>query len=428
MAQEFRLPELGENITSGTVVSVAVAQGDAVHVDQTVMEVETEKAVVEIPATLGGTVTEVRVEVGQTINVGDVVFLFDETAAPAEPERPAPKAKPAAKRTPPKKAPSKPAAQRKPVGSAGTIVAAPSVRRLARELGVDLPDVAASGDGGRVLTEDVRAHADAKAEEPAAQPAQPLAEGAPPAAEGSDDEDRWGPIERVPMTAIRKKTAERMAHAWETIPHVTHFDQADITEIEAFRKQHGGEAEAAGGKLTVSIVVLKAVAAALREFPELNATVDMEEEAILLKKYIHVGMAVDTPNGLLVPVVRDVDRKGLVALSVEVADLSERARTRKLTLEEMQGGTFTITNLGGIGGTGFTPIINAPEAAILGVSRSRVEPVLANGQFVPRTMLPLALSYDHRIIDGADAARFLRWLAEALERPWVLFLEDHGDS
>jgi pyruvate dehydrogenase E2 component (dihydrolipoamide acetyltransferase) len=235
--------------------------------------------------------------------------------------------------------------------------------------------------------------------------------------------DAWGSIAQQPMNGIRAKTVEHMTHCWTTIPHVTHFDKADITSLEEVRKKHSSKIADAGGKLTGMSFILKVVAEALKRFPKFNASIDLEGKQVLLKQYYNVGVAVETENGLLVPVLRDVDQKSIQQISIELPQLAAKARDRKLGLDEMQGGTFTITNLGGIGGESFTPIINAPEAAILGVSRSKVEAVHQNGQFAPRTMLPLSLSYDHRIIDGAEAARFTRWLCEALEQPWNLFLD-----
>jgi pyruvate dehydrogenase E2 component (dihydrolipoamide acetyltransferase) len=294
------------------------------------------------------------------------------------------------------------------------------VRRLAHELGVDIDRVAGSGPGGRISAEDVRAVAQ---QAPAPLPHAPVEETVV-APSVSPDHDRWGAIERQPMSAIRRKTAVHLTNAWQTIPHVTHFDHADITGVEAFRKQYAPRIEAKGGRLTVTALLLKVLGTALRKFPRFNASMDMEGQAIVLKRYVNIGVAVDTENGLLVPVVRDADRKSILDLCIEIPLLAEKARTRKLSLDDMSGGTFTVTNLGGIGGSAFTPIINAPEVAILGVSRSRVEPVFLNGAFAPRTMMPLSLSYDHRVIDGADAARFTRWVAEALEQPFVLLLEE----
>jgi pyruvate dehydrogenase E2 component (dihydrolipoamide acetyltransferase) len=420
MATEFRLPELGENISSGTVTKIMVAVGDTVSVDQAVVEIETEKAVIEIPSTVAGAVKEIRAKVGKSINVGDVILVVEGGSKATAPAKPAPK--PPQARPPEKPEPALPATSPAPARSAvsaSPALASPSVRRLAHELGVDADKVQGSGSGGRVSAEDVRAFA---AREQAVAPVEATHREEPPLAPA--DRDRWGAIERQPMSAIRRKTALHMSNAWQTIPHVTQFDRADITSIEAFRKQYGPRAEARGGRLTVTILLLKVLAAALRKFPRFNASVDMENQEVILKKYINIGVAVDTENGLLVPVVRDADKKSILDLCVETPHLAKKARARKLTLDEMSGGSFTITNLGGIGGTGFTPIINAPEVAILGVSRSRVEPVFVNGSFAPRTMLPLSLSYDHRVIDGAEAARFLRWVVEALEQPFVLLLED----
>ncbi len=421
MAIEFRLPELGENIVSGTVSKVLIKVGDTVAVDQAVVELETDKAVVEIPSTISGTVSEVRAAVGKSLAVGDVIFVVSGStdaqqqrpAPPPEPPKPAPpKAAPAPPPPPPpveRPAPTIPVAGR-------TALAAPSVRRLARELGVEVDAVPGSGPGGRVSAEDVRAFASGGVTTSSAPPE-------PPAAHPSES-GRAGGVERVAMSTIRRKTAAHMTTSWQTIPHVTHFDCADITTLEAFRKQYGKQVEAAGGRLTATTILVKILAAALRKFPKFNASVDMENQEIVFKDAVNIGVAVDTENGLLVPVVKNADTKSLVALSTEIVQLAEKARSRKLTLDEMQGGTFTVTNLGGLGGKNFTPIINAPEVAILGMSRSRVEPVFSNGAFAPRMMLPLALSYDHRVIDGADAARFLRWVAEAIEQPMVMWLEE----
>jgi len=297
--------------------------------------------------------------------------------------------------------------------------AAPSVRRVARELGVDIHQVAGSGPGGRISAEDVKAFVKRvmSAGGPRNAPV-----GAAPAPVPLPDFTRWGRIERRPMRAVRRKTAEHLAQAWAQIPHVTQFDKADVTALEELRKRHAQEAEAAGGKLTMTAILVKAVGAALEAFPQFNASLDTAAEEIVLKKYVHVGIAVDTDRGLLVPVIRDVNAKNIVELSVELAQASLKARAGKTTLEELQGGCMTITNLGGIGGTAFTPIVNHPEVAILGVSRAALEPVYVDGAFQPRLMLPLSLSYDHRAIDGADGIRFLRWICEALEQPFLLSL------
>ena len=297
--------------------------------------------------------------------------------------------------------------------------AAPSVRRMARELGVDINQVAGTGDGGRISVDDVKAHAKRLVTKHAAK-------GGGIAAEPLPDFTRWGQIERQPMRAIRRKTAEHLSAAWATIPHVTQCDLADITALEEIRRKYAKQVEAAGGNLTVTAIAVRVIASALKVFPQFNASIDMAADEIVMKKYVNVGVAVDTDRWLLVPVIRNADQKNVTQIAAELAQLSEKARNRKIALEEMQGGSFSISNLGGIGGTYFTPIVNAPEVAILGISRARMEPVYnkESGQFAPRFMLPLSLSYDHRVIDGADGIRFLRWVVQALEEPFLLSL--HG--
>jgi len=293
--------------------------------------------------------------------------------------------------------------------------ASPSVRRHARELGIDINQVRGSGPGGRISAEDVTHFAREVIRHASGAGA--------PAAAPLPDFSKWGEVERKPMSNIRRVTAERLAHAWAAIPRVTQYDRADITSLEELRKQFSKKAEAAGGKLTVTAIAVKVIASALRAVPQFAASVDAPSSEIVYKKYYHIGVAVDTDRGLLVPVIRNADRKNIIELSTELARLAEKARNRKLTLEEMEGGVFTITNLGGIGGTGFSPVVNWPEVAILGISRASLEPVYLEGQLAPRLILPLSLSYDHRLIDGAHAARFLRWIAEALEQLFLLPLE-----
>jgi pyruvate dehydrogenase E2 component (dihydrolipoamide acetyltransferase) len=304
----------------------------------------------------------------------------------------------------------------------GPVPAAPSTRRLARELGVDIYVVQGTGPGGRISEEDVKAHAKA-ALAALAGAAQAPARAGHFVEPKLPDFSKWGKIERVPMRGVRRKTAEHLAESWNTIPHVTQHDRADITELEQLRARFAPKAEQAGGKMTVTAIALKVCAAALKVFPQFNATIDMAKEEIIYKQYISIGVAADTDRGLLVPVIRDVDKKNIVELAVELSQLSQKAREKKITLADMEGGTFTITNLGGIGGTAFTPIVNHPEVAILGLSRSRMEPEWIGGKFEPRMILPLSLSYDHRLIDGADAARFLRWIAEAFEQPFLLSVQ-----
>jgi len=298
------------------------------------------------------------------------------------------------------------------------VAAAPSVRALAREIGVDITEVKGTGNRGRITETDVKAHAKRRAQEleKGGLGARGIALAPLP------DFGKWGSIERKSMTGVRRKTAEHMQQAW-VIPHVTNNDKADITELEELRKTFSKRAEAAGGKLTMTAIALKIVASALKQFPQFAASIDLAKEEVVFKSYVNVGVAVDTERGLLVPVIRNVDQKNIIEISVELQQIAQRARDRKLKPEEMEGGVFTITNLGGIGGTSFTPIINSPEVAILGMMRSSIEPVYIDGKFEPRLMLPLSLSYDHRLIDGADAARFLRWLCEAFEQPFLLSLQ-----
>lgn len=439
MSFEFKLPELGENITTATIVGVLVNVGDQIESGQPVLELETDKAVLEVPSDVGGTVTAVHVKAGEEIGIGQLLLTLEEgaaaEAAPAEepaaeaapveaskaaakPAAPAEPAKPAAEKPaeePAKSAPE-PAPAPEPAAPGEAAPAAPSVRRFARELGVEVADVAGSGPSGRVTIEDVKAHVRAGAGSVATRNAAPAAAPLP-------DFSKWGPVEREKMSNVRRATARNMSQSWPTIPMVTQFDKADITELEQLRAQYGKRAEAAGGKLTPTAIILKVVAAALKRFPQFNASIDMANEEIVTKQYVHVGVAVDTDRGLLVPVLRDVDQKNVIQLAVELGQIAQKARDRKLGLEDMQGGCFTISNLGGIGGTGFTPLVNGPEVAILGVSRGSVEPVWVDGQWQPRLMLPLSLTYDHRLIDGADGARFLRWVCEALEKPFLLMLE-----
>jgi len=441
MATQFKLPEVGENVETGQVVKVLISVGDTVEAGQSVLELETDKAVIEVPSSVHGTVEDIHVEEGQEIQVGQLILTFsevEEAVKEAEPEveagleaeaeapEPEPEAEPAPAR--PEVKAEKPAPAKEPVEKEARpeveparkpAPAAPSVRRLARELGVDINRVSGSGPGGRISTEDVKNYVrqlDLKTEQ--ARPATLEAQALP-----LPDFTRWGEVEREPMSSIRRTTARRLSQAWITIPHVTHFDTADITALEQLRKRYAKQVEAAGGKLTVTAIILKVVASALKVFPKFNASLDMANQEIVHKMYYHIGVAVDTEHGLLVPVIRDVNQKNIIQLSVELTEISEKARNRKVTLEDLEGSTFTVSNLGGIGGTNFSPIINPPDVAILGVARARTEPVFVDGAFEPRLIMPLSLSYDHRLIDGADAARFMRWVTQAIEQPFLLSLE-----
>jgi pyruvate dehydrogenase E2 component (dihydrolipoamide acetyltransferase) len=446
-ASEFKLPELGENIDSGDLVRLMISVGATVSEGQPVMELETDKAVVEVPSTVSGVVREIKVKEGQKVKVGEVIFTLEGGVVQVEPARRhepvehisgqqaarlafqlamRAEGKTEEQALPPDQPQAPTPAFSMPVQLgkvAGTdrdpVPAAPHVRRLAREIGVDIRSVPGRGPGGRISEDDVKLCAkNALAAAAAAQtPRGSFAEPELP------DFAKWGKTERVSMRGVRRKTAEHLRQAWNTIPHVTQQDRADITELEQLRARFAPRAEEAGGKMTVTAIALKVCASALKVFPQFNASIDMGKEEIIYKQYISIGVAVDTDRGLLVPVIRDVDKKNIVELAAEMTQLSKKARDRKLTPEEMEGGTFTITNLGGIGGTGFSPIVNHPEVAILGLSRSRMEPEWVNNKFEPRLILPLSLSYDHRLIDGADAARFLRWIAEAFEQPFLLSVQ-----
>ncbi len=450
---EFRLQELGENIAEGDLVRLMIAPGAKVSEGQPVMELETDKAVVEVPSSVSGIVKEVKVKEGEKIKVGQVIFTLEgagssRAESAREPSKPVEhvsgqhgarlafqaairaEGKTEEQALPPDQPQLRPEQFSMPtqlVKVAGpehrdAIPAAPHTRRLAREIGVDIYEVKGTGPGGRVSEDDVKAHAKAALAAAATVAASPARAGHFVSPQ-LPDFSKWGKIERVSMRSVRRKTAEHLAESWNTIPHVTQHDRADITELEQLRARFAPKAEQAGGKMTVTAIALKVCSAALKVFPQFNATIDMEKDEIIYKQYIHIGVAADTDRGLLVPVIRDVDKKNIVELAVELSQLSQKARDRKLTLADMEGGTFTITNLGGIGGTAFTPIVNHPEVAILGLSRSRMEPEWIDGKFEPRLILPLSLSYDHRLIDGADAARFLRWVAEAFEQPFLLSVQ-----
>ncbi len=432
---EFKLPDLGENIQAGDVINILVAVGDTIREDQPVLELETDKATVEVPSAVAGVITEIHIKTGDTVKVGQLILTLAGAAPVAEPAgQPAPaasqpEAKAEAKPEPPSPTPTPPPLPGaapvaapppvfRPEAAYSAVAAAPNVRRLAREIGVDVTQVPGSGPAGRLSLADVKNYARQRNLSGLA-PA-PMAQ---VAAAPLPDFSKWGEVEREAMSNIRRKTAEHLSQAWASVPHVTQFTKADIGELEELRKRFSKNVEAAGAKLTLTAILLKSVTSVLKSFPQFNASVDMANNEIVYKKYYHLGVAVDTDRGLLVPVIRNVDQKNILELAVELNEVAEKARNKKLTLEDMQGGTFTITNLGGIGGSYFTPIVNAPEVAILGVARGQMEPVYLNGQFEPRLRLPLALSYDHRLIDGADGARFLKTLVEHLEQPFLTALQ-----
>lgn len=440
---EYHLPELGEGIEEGDVIQILVAVGEHITKDQPIIELETDKAVIEVPAPVAGEVQAIHIAAGDKAKVGQLLLSVEtaehegtsESATIPSQAEPVPPAKaaisPASAADTGKSAsqaeqlaaaqPEVPVLQDDAVQTQDqglTAAAPPSVRRLAREIGVDINRVTGTGIAGRIGEDDVKRYA-----------RQLLAaqQGAPPATPSGaaqlPDFSHWGPIERQSMTNVRRLTAQTMFRAWNTIPHVTQFGKADITELEQMRQRYADRAIALGGKLTVTAVLLKAVVATLKRFPQFNASLDMDKHEIIYKHYYHIGVAVDTERGLLVPVIRDVDRKSMLDLAVELSAISERTRERKISLDEMQGGTFTITNLGGLGAMPFTPIINPPEVAILGVARSTLEPFYRDQTFEPRRMLPLALSYDHRLVDGADGARFMQMLTAILADPFLMSLE-----
>ncbi len=426
MTRSFKLPDLGEGIHEGEVLAVPVDVGQEVKEGDVILEVETDKAAVEIPSPYTGSIQEIFVKPGDIVNVGDVMMTFSngQDAKAVREERPI----------------EKPAAQAKPVAvtgraapapKEGPVPASPATRRLAREYGVDLHLVTPTGPAGLVTAEDVRQFAEngkVGKEVAAASPAvpdetRPLPISEPPL----PDFSKWGSVERIPFRSIRRATAKQMSLAWSLIPQVNSQDVVDITKLEAFRQKHKTEIESGGGKLTLTVFALKAIATALKTYPNFNATLDTANAEIIIKQYYHIGVAVNTDRGLIVPVVRDVDRKSIKELSVELSDLVQRTRTRKTTLEEMQGGTFTITNAGAMGGGFFAPIIKYPEVAILGVGQARMQPVVwdkgkGDFQIVPRLMMPIVLCIDHRVLDGADAIKFLRVIIDALEDPDELLM------
>ncbi len=449
MAERITLPELAEGIAGGDVVSVAVSEGDTVTEGQTLIELETDKATVPVPSPAAGKIVKVLAKVGEPLQVGEPIVELEgapgAVKAPPPPEKPAkpprhaerPPAEPATEAEqvempPEERGAEKPAEEQRvearqarqrevqarpepgpaetPPGApeAGEPApAGPAARRLARELGVDINRVPGSSRGGRISPEDVKDFA-----------RQRMKSGVPgvtPAAAELPDFARWGPVRRETLTTLRRKISDNLARAWVTIPHVHQFDDADITDLAALRKAHAPRFKERGANLTMTAFLLKAVVATLQKFPQFNASLDPVNGEMVFKDYFHIGVAVDTPGGLIVPVLRDVDRKDLYAISRELGDLAQRTRDRQVGLEELRGASFSVSNLGGIGGSHFTPIINPPEVAILGVGRSREVPVWRNGQVVPRTILPLCVAYDHRVIDGADGARFITELVRTLE-------------
>jgi pyruvate dehydrogenase E2 component (dihydrolipoamide acetyltransferase) len=413
LIMDVKLPKLGEGADSGVVVNVFVKEGDHVARDQAILELENEKAVASIPSTAAGVVTKIYVKSGDKISVGQRLLSLSGG------DQPVAAAAPAAKRAAPEPEPEtlveESAAEDgeeipKPVAAP---VASPSVRRLARELRIDLSKVRGSEAGGRIVTGDIRAYlvrlqkAADKPKAAAPAPAKPVAE--------SIDFSKWGPVTKKPLTQLRQVIARRMWESWNAIPHVTQFDDADFTRLNELRKKYAPAYEKKGAKLTLTPLVLKALVETLKKHPIFNSSLDEVAQEVVIKEYFHIGIAVDTEQGLIVPVIRDVDRKSVLDLAKELEQLAQKARDRKVTAEELKGGTFTITNQGAIGGAHFTPIINKPEVAILGLGRGAMKPVVRDGKIEVRMMTPLGLSYDHRVIDGGAAARFMVDLVKAME-------------
>ena len=421
---DIKLPRLGEGAESGTVVSIFVKPGDQVKEGQTILELENEKAVASIPASASGRVAKLYVKEGDKLSVGQSILALEGDGAASTPSaKPAPATPKAEARSTPASAPvsqpQRPVAEvpsmeviGEPVSNEA-VAASPTVRKLAHDLGVDLTRVRGSQRGGRIVVEDLRAYVQQLQQRGLEQKTAPGATAPKPVE--SIDFSKWGPVSRKPLSSLRKIIAQRMHESWTSIPRVTQFDEADITAIVELRKKFVATYKKKGANLTLTPFLMKAVVDALKKHPIFNSSLDEAAGEIVFKDYYHIGIAVDTEQGLIVPVVRDVDKKSLLKLSKELAELAEKARQRKVSGDELKGGTFTISNQGGIGGSFFTPIVNKPEVAILGVGRGALKPVVRAGKIEPRMLLPLGLSYDHRVIDGGTAARFIVEVVHALE-------------
>ena len=444
MAKEIKIPQISEGVDTAIISEILVAEGDTIEDDQAVVSVETDKATAEVPSTAAGTVKEIKVSEGDEVKVGAVVVILEadeeedkqeeeETSSDDEQET-----EEAEQDIPDEekededekeetddnddeeenkkedKESSEDSEEKKHKDSSSKssdkVYASPGVRRLARELEVDLQEIEGSGESGRITEKDVKNHKKSGDQKTGS------------SLEKLPDFSKWGAIETQKLNNIKKATAKNMTASWQSIPHVFQFGEADISGIEAYIEKHQENVEKAGGKLTLTSILTKIVATALHQFPKFNASIDMEKEEMILKKYVNINIAVATEEGLLVPVIKNADQKSIKDLSVEIAKIAEKARAGKLSNKEMEGGNFSISNLGGIGGTNFTPIVYHPQVAILGISKASTKPVYINGKFEPRSILPLSLSYDHRLIDGADGAAFINWIEKALEDPYEALL------
>jgi pyruvate dehydrogenase E2 component (dihydrolipoamide acetyltransferase) len=440
MTVEFKLPDLGEGIHEAEILDIKVKEGDIVKEDQILFEVETDKAAVEVPSPFAGRVSKLFFKVGDTAKVGNVLITFETSDKPITQERAKPENVPeavpvGARETAGMKvagggngktATNPPAARTAPM--TGIVPASPATRKLARDLNVDLRNIQGSGPGGRVTKEDVRGFSEgvpsaarstattAESETPTKRPTTPVTPVRLP------EFSKQGKVERVPLRSLRKKIAANMTESWQHVPRVSNFDEADVTQLEKTRQKYEKTVAKAGGKLTMTAITIKAVVSALKKYPQFNASLDEEKSEIVYKHFYNIGIAVATERGLIVPVIKDADQKNLVDISIELADLAQKTRENKIELDRLQGGTFTISNIGPIGGTGAVPMVNFPEVAIMAMARAKEQPVVRDGQIVIRTIMPLSLSFDHRVCDGAEAAMFLHHIAECLEDPFQILL------
>ncbi|MDR9457640.1 MAG: 2-oxo acid dehydrogenase subunit E2 [Salegentibacter sp.] len=460
MAKEIKIPQISEGVDTATISEILVSKGDKIKKDQAVIAVETDKASTEIPSAFSGTVKEIKVSEGDEVSVGDVIIILEEASEEnkdsgdekekkeekkeeTSEEKEKKKTKDKEKKETSeekkegeersadqedvdeskdeskdedkdeeKKKPSKKSEKDKSEDkkSLKEVYASPGVRRLARELGINIQKIEGSGDSGRITEKDVKNYKEGGGKKSG--PAQPEL----------PDFSKWGAVETKPLNNIKKITAKNVLQSWQSIPHVFQFGEADISGIETYIEDHKEKVEEAGGKLSLTAILTKVVATALHKFPMFNASIDMDKEEMILKKYVNINIAVATDEGLLVPVIKNADQKSIKDLSVEISEIAQKARDQKLSNEDMEGGNFSISNLGGIGGTNFTPIVYHPQVAILGVSRASIKPVYIDDNFEPRSILPLSLSYDHRLIDGADGASFMNWMVKALEDPYEALL------
>jgi len=466
MAKEIKVPQISEGVDTAVISEILVSKGDKIEEDQSMISVETDKATAEIPATAGGTIKEIKVSEGDEVSVGDVIIILEdngdgseekeedesknkeeetsedkkeeaekEEEKPDSDEKEKDESKSAKKEEEQKEdkeedededdeedAAEEDDEKKKSKGSEAKkdkdtdedsskeVYASPGVRRLARELGVNLEEISGSGESGRITEKDVKEYKEGGSKKSSSGQAK------------LPDFSKWGAVENKPLNNIKKTTAKNVLASWQSIPHVFQFGEADISGVETYIEDHKEKVEEAGGKLTLTAILTKIVATALHKFPTFNASIDMDKEEMILKKYVNINIAVATEDGLLVPVIKNADQKSIKDLSVEISEIAEKAREQKLSKEDMEGGNFSISNLGGIGGTNFTPIVYHPQVAILGISRATTKPVYIDGKFEPRSILPLSLSYDHRLIDGADGAGFMNWLVKALEDPYEALL------